>query len=116
MHEGKRNLATGDENDDQQAGDGDLQLTIKRYASPGGANTISSTEVRYCVKSPASGALNGLLLEKKEENGRTPSRPSSWTTSTHVSISNGQSEMSYLCLGRIRWKADSPAWKGQRRH
>ena len=98
MQEGKSYLATEDENDDQQTGDGDLQLTIKRYASPGGANTISSTEIRYCVKSPASGALNGLLLEKKEENGRTPSRPSSWTTSTHVSTSNEKSELSYLCL------------------
>ena len=37
-------------------------------------------ETRYSVKSPASGALKGLLLAKKEEKGSIPSRPSSWTT------------------------------------
>ena len=37
-------------------------------------------ETRYSVKSPASGALKGRLLAKKEEKGSTPSRPSSWIT------------------------------------
>ena len=34
----------------------------------------------HCSKSPPKGALNGLLLAKKDENGRTPSLPSSCTT------------------------------------
>jgi hypothetical protein len=38
------------------------------------------TETSHCVKSPAKGASKGLLLAKKDEHGRTPSRPSSWTT------------------------------------
>jgi hypothetical protein len=53
---------------------------MKRYASPGGAATMMMAEMSHCAKSPAKGASKGLLLAKKDENGRTPSRPSSWTT------------------------------------
>jgi hypothetical protein len=94
MQEGKTSLAPNAQSDDRHAGDEYLQLTMKRYASPGGANATSRTEIRYCVKSPGSGALNGLLLAKNEEHGRTPSRPNSWTTSilvrglTHMQIRN----------------------------
>lgn len=80
MREGKTSLAHNVQGDDQHVGDEYLQLTMKRYASPGGANAISRTEIRYCVKRPGSGALNGLLLAKNEEHGSTPSRPNSWTT------------------------------------
>jgi hypothetical protein len=44
------------------------------------------TETSQCLKRPASGALNGLLLAQKRENGRIPSRPSSWTTILRISI------------------------------
>lgn len=56
------------------------RLIMKRYASPGGGAIINAHETMYCVKSPASGALNGLLLAKNEGYGRMPSRPSSWMT------------------------------------
>ena len=35
---------------------------------------------RYSVKIPASGALKGRLLAKKEEKGSISSLPSSWIT------------------------------------
>jgi hypothetical protein len=38
------------------------------------------TETTQCSNSPAAGELNGRLLAKNLEKGRTPSRPSSWTT------------------------------------
>ena len=38
------------------------------------------TETAQCSKSPARGALKGLLLAQNRENGNTPSRPSSCTT------------------------------------
>jgi len=53
------------------------QFTKKIYASPGGAATTTTAETSHCSKIPAKGALKGLLLAKKDENGRTPSRPSS---------------------------------------
>jgi hypothetical protein len=37
-------------------------------------------QTSVCVNIPARGASKGLLLAKKDENGRTPSRPNSWTT------------------------------------
>lgn len=56
------------------------QLIMNKYASPGGGRIMNATDTTYCVNSPASGALNGLLDAKKAEKGRRPSRPSSWTT------------------------------------
>lgn len=41
------------------------------------------TETAQCKNSPANGALNGLFDAKNDENGRTPSRPSSCTTAHH---------------------------------
>lgn len=57
-----------------------IQLIRNKKISPGGIARRKVQEMRYWVKSPASGALKGLLLAKKEAKGRTPSRPSSWMT------------------------------------
>lgn len=57
-----------------------IQLIRNKKMSPGGTARRKVQEMRYWVKSPASGALKGLLLAKKEGRGRTPSRPSSWIT------------------------------------
>ena len=84
MHEGMIRLTESERRSMNHREAESLQLTMKRKASPGGANTASRTETRYCVNIPGRGALNGLLLEKNEEYGRTPSRPNSWTTSMSV--------------------------------
>ena len=57
--------------------DKSLQLIMNRYASPGGGASTKTQDTIYCVKRPAKGALNGLLLAKKEAYGKTPSRPNS---------------------------------------
>lgn len=57
-----------------------IRLIMKRYASPGGGRITKVLEKNHCASSAASGALKGLLLEKKDEKGRTPSRPSSCMT------------------------------------
>jgi hypothetical protein len=44
------------------------------------------TETSQCSKRPMKGALRGLLLAQRRENGRMPSRPISCTTSCVVSI------------------------------
>ena len=56
------------------------RLSIKRYASPGGTSSTSVLVISHCSNRPPKGALNGLLLAKKDEKGSTPSLPSSWTT------------------------------------
>ena len=43
-----------------------LRLIINRYASPGGGASMKIHDTMYCVNRPARGALNGLLLAKKE--------------------------------------------------
>ena len=56
---------------------GAAYLRMKLYASPGGGANMMITETTQCSNRPAKGALKGLLLAKKPENGRIPSRPSS---------------------------------------
>jgi hypothetical protein len=87
--------------DKERDSDQYAQLTMKRYASPGGATAIKITETKYCVKSPAKGVLSGLLLAKNEEYGRTSSRPSSWMTIDCLRTYNyiSQLEATHLCLG-----------------
>jgi hypothetical protein len=49
-------------------------LIRNRNASPGGGMITKIHESRYCVNRPDNGAWKGLLVAKKDEYGRTPSR------------------------------------------
>ena len=56
-----------------------VQLKKKRYASPGGGSKIDIELTIHWTNNPAIGVLNGQSLAKNDDNGRIPSRPSSWT-------------------------------------
>lgn len=60
-------------------------MSRKLYASPGGGASIMMIETTQCSNRPAAGEWNGLLLAQSLEKGKTPSRPSSWTTAELVS-------------------------------
>lgn len=59
---------------------GNVHWRTKLNASPGGGVAAMIELMAHCQKSPENGALNGLLLANHSEQGRIPSRPSSWTT------------------------------------
>jgi len=53
---------------------------MRRYASPGGGSKIYNELTTHWTNNPAIGVRNGQSLAKNDDQGRIPSRPSSWTT------------------------------------
>jgi hypothetical protein len=54
---------------------GKTHFRMKLYASPGGGASIVITDTSQCSKRPMNGALKGLLLAQRRDQGRIPSRP-----------------------------------------